>query len=100
MTGDPRDRNDRYIKRYPKLIAEVLSSSTQAFDLGEKFEDYQNLESLEEYVLISQESQHVECRRRVGESWETVVYGPGDRVFLKSLDLKVAIAELYRGLDS
>ncbi|NES95790.1 MAG: Uma2 family endonuclease [Desertifilum sp. SIO1I2] len=100
VTCDPRDRNDRYIKRYPKLIAEVLSSSTQAFDLGEKFEDYQKLESLEEYVLISQDSQRVECRRRVGERWETVVYGLGDRILLKSLNLEVAIAELYRGLDS
>ncbi|MDI9634228.1 Uma2 family endonuclease [Geitlerinema splendidum] len=99
VTCDPRDRNDRYIKRYPKLIAEVLSSSTQAFDLGEKFEDYQKLESLEEYVLISQDSQRVECRRKVGNSWETVVYGSDDRILLKSLNLEFAIAQLYRGLD-
>ncbi|MCD8489320.1 MAG: Uma2 family endonuclease [Desertifilum sp.] len=99
VTCDPRDRNDRYIKRYPKLIAEVLSSSTQAFDLGEKFEDYQKLESLEEYVLISQDSQRVECRRRVGNGWETVVYGSDDRILLKSLNLEFAIAQLYRGLD-
>lgn len=64
VTCDPRDRADRYIKRYPKLIAEVLSPSTQTFDGGEKFMDYQKLESLEEYILISQESQRVECRRR------------------------------------
>ncbi|MBW4650636.1 MAG: Uma2 family endonuclease [Kastovskya adunca ATA6-11-RM4] len=100
VTCDPRDRNDRYIKRYPKLIAEVLSSSTQAFDLGDKFEDYQKLESLEEYVLVSQDSQRVECRCKVGDSWETVVYGSGDRILLKSLDLEFAIAKLYRGLDS
>ncbi|MBD2312132.1 Uma2 family endonuclease [Desertifilum sp. FACHB-1129] len=99
VTCDPRDRNDRYIKRYPKLIAEVLSSSTQAFDLEEKFEDYQKLESLEEYVLISQDSQRVECRRKVGNSWEVVVYGSGDRLLLKSLNLEIAIAQLYRGLD-
>jgi len=39
VTCDPRDREDRYVKRYPKLIAEVLSPSTEEFDRGIKFED-------------------------------------------------------------
>ncbi|MDY7016565.1 MAG: Uma2 family endonuclease, partial [Cyanobacteriota bacterium] len=100
VTCDPRDRGDRYIKRYPKLIAEVLSPSTQAFDSGEKFEDYQKIESLEEYVLISQESQRVECRSRTTKNtWETVIYEGRDRVVLKSINLEFALAELYRGLD-
>ncbi len=100
VTCDPRDRSDRYTKRYPKLIVEVLSPSTQAFDCGEKFEDYQQLESLAEYVLVSQENQRVECRRRIAaNTWETVIYEAGDRVVLKSIDLEFAIAELYRGLD-
>ncbi|MDY6784173.1 MAG: Uma2 family endonuclease [Cyanobacteriota bacterium] len=100
VTCDPRDRGDRYIKRYPKLIAEVLSTSTHAFDSGEKFEDYQKIETLEEYVLISQECQRVECRRRTTtNTWETVIYERGDRVVLKSLDVEFAIAQLYRGLD-
>jgi Uma2 family endonuclease len=101
VTCDRRDRNDRYIKRYPKLIAEVLSSSTEVFDRGEKFEDYRQLESLEEYVLISQDCQHVECRRRThANTWDTVVYKAGDRVCLKSIGLEVSISELYRGIDN
>lgn len=110
VTCDPRDRSDRYVKRYPKLIAEVLSPSTKKFvsegleeDRTDKFEDYQQLESLEEYVLISQDEMRVECRRRVrdgtGERWETVVYGVGDLVVLQSIELEVAIAELYRGVS-
>lgn len=50
------DSRDRYVKRYPKLIAEILSSSTQTFDLGKKFTDYQKIDSLEEYLLIFQET--------------------------------------------
>lgn len=100
VTGDPRDRDDRYIKRHPKLIAEVLSPSTTDFDSGEKFDDYQKIQPLEEYVLISQESQRVECRRRTAtNTWETVIYEAGERVALKSLGLECAIADLYRGLD-
>jgi Uma2 family endonuclease len=100
VTCDHRDRDDRYIKRYPKLVAEVLSSSTQAFDVGDKFDDYQQIDSLEEYVLISQQTQQVECRRCVSKGvWETVTYKAGDLVVLESIGLKFAIASLYRGLD-
>ncbi len=100
VTCDSRDRSDRYVKRYPKLIAEVLSPSTQTFDLGEKFTDYQKIDTLEEYILISQETQRVECRRLTGtDTWETEVYGEGDRIILKSLNLEFAIGELYLGVD-
>ncbi len=100
VTCDPRDRDDRYIKRHPKLIVEVLSPSTEAFDSDLKFTDYQKLDSLEEYVLISQDAQRVECRRRTPENtWETTVYQTGDHVPLTSLTLEFAIATLYRGLD-
>jgi Uma2 family endonuclease len=100
VTCDPRDRSDRYIKRYPKLIAEVLSPSTQVFDLGEKFDDYRQLESLEEYVLIFQESQQVECRRRTtADTWETTTYKVGEVISLKSINLEFSISDLYRGLD-
>lgn len=101
VTCDPRDRDDRYIKRYPKLIAEVLSSSTQAFDLEDKFDDYKQLDALEEYVLVVQDTQRVECRRRLStNTWETVIYESGEQVSLKSIGLEFAISALYRGLDS
>ena len=100
VTCDPRDRQDRYLKRHPKLIVEVLSSSTAIFDQEEKFKDYQQLESLEECVLITQESQRVECRRRNSMGvWETTIYEKGDLVVLQSLNLELAIADLYRGID-
>ena len=104
VTCDPRDRAERLVKRYPKLVVEVLSVSTQTFDQGDKFRDYQAIDSLEEYVLISQDQQRVECRRRpVAESsdaaWTTVIYGPGEQVLLASLGLRVPIEQFYRGLD-
>lgn len=98
VTCDPRDRTDRYVKRYPKLITEVLSPSTAEFDRGEKFKDYALLDSLEEYVLIAQESLTVECRRRVDQQqWETIIYNAGDQIILHSIDLTLPIEELYRG---
>jgi Uma2 family endonuclease len=54
-----------------------------------------------EYVLVFQDTQQIECRRRtVDNTWETVVYQAGDSVVLKSLGLEFDIAALYRGLDS
>ena len=102
VTCAPRDSEDRYIKRYPKLIAEVLSPSTEKFDRNDKFADYQQLESLEEYVLIAQDEMLVECRRRLKDEtgrWETEVYQKGNLVILKSIELEVAIEELYRGVS-
>ena len=102
VTCDSRDREDRYVKRYPKLIAEVLSPSTEEFDRGIKFEDYQSLDALEEYVLLSQDEMQVECRRRVASNpgqWETEIYGEGEPVLLKSIGLEIAIADLYRGVS-
>jgi Uma2 family endonuclease len=103
VTCDPRDSEDRYIKRYPKLIAEVLSPSTEKFDRNDKFADYQQIETLEEYVLIAQDQMLVECRRCVKEEnterWETEVYQKSEQVILTSIELKVAIEELYRGVS-
>lgn len=100
VTCDDRDKQDRLIKRHPKLIVEILSKSTRDFDQGDKFTDYQKLESLEEYILVEQDKQQVECRRRQpDQTWETVIYGVNEQVMFKSIGLEIAIAQLYQGLD-
>lgn len=48
VTCDPQDKTETTFKRHPKLIVEVLSDSTAGFDRGDKFADYQTLESLTE----------------------------------------------------
>lgn len=102
VTCDLRDIADRYVKRYPKLIAEVLSPSTEEFDRGTKFEDYQSLDSLEEYVLIAQDAMRVECWRRASsnsDQWEAEIYGECDRIFLQSIKLEIEVKDLYRGVN-
>jgi Uma2 family endonuclease len=107
VTCDPRDLDDRYVKRYPKLIVEVLSPSTEEFDRGDKFKDYQQLISLEEYVLIAQDQRRVECWRRRSprgaaptpqDGWHGVVYQAEDTVVLESIGLAIAMADLYQGV--
>ena len=53
-TCDERDRgaDAKLTKRYPTFICEVVSPNTAAYDLGEKFEHYQQSESLREVLFI------------------------------------------------
>ena len=64
VTCDKRDSETLLYKTFPKLIIEVLSDSTEAYDRGDKFADYQTVDSLEEYVLISPKRSRIECFRR------------------------------------
>jgi len=99
VTCDTRDTNFEYFKRYPCLIIEVLSSSTEAFDRGDKFSDYQELETLQEYVLVSQKRQRVDCFRRnpVG-IWEFYSYHKEQKLHLASIDFTCSLAQVYEDI--
>jgi Uma2 family endonuclease len=97
VSCDERDRETSTYKRFPTLIVEVLSDSTEAFDRGDKFADYQNLESLREYVLINTKRQRVECFRRNDEGlWVLQFYMPEQISFrLDSIDFEGTLDALY-----
>ncbi|MGB3310226.1 MAG: Uma2 family endonuclease [Nodosilinea sp.] len=96
VTCDDRDLTSSTVKRHPCLIVEVLSESTEAFDRGDKFTDYRQLESLQEYVLISQTRPQVEVFRRNAEGlWVLHPFSEGERVSLTSVGWAGAIADLY-----
>lgn len=96
VSCDQRDRAFDNFLRYPCLIIEVLSPSTEAFDRGDKFADYRHMESLKEYVLVSQNRQSVECFRRNPEGqWVLYPYTQGDEIHLASVDFRCAIANVY-----
>lgn len=97
VTCDERDNNfsEDFI-RYPRLVVEVLSPSTEAFNRGGKFADYRTIETLQEYVLISQEQVSVDCFRRNAEGlWVLYPYSAGEDVHLTSIDFHCPIAALY-----
>jgi Uma2 family endonuclease len=108
VTCDARDSETSDYKRFPKLIVEVLSNSTEAFDRGDKFADYQTLESLQEYVLVNTRHQRVECFRRneaqraagLAGLWVLQYYTPETKTFdLKSLDFTDTLAALYEDAE-
>lgn len=97
VTCDGRDAETSTYKRFPKLIVEVLSVSTEAFDRGNKFFDYQTLDTLEEYVLINTQSQRVECFRRNPEGlWVLQSYTSASETFeILSLGFTETLTALY-----
>lgn len=96
VTCDERDRNPDDFKRYPCLIIEVLSPTTQAFDRSDKFADYRTLETLQEYVLINQEKVSVDSFRRNSEGrWVLYPYRKDEEVELASVNFSCRIAALY-----
>ena len=66
IEGDPDDTMGATITN-PTLLVEVLSASTEADDWGSKWQHYQQLSSLREYVLVSQDTPRIEHYRRLDE---------------------------------
>jgi Uma2 family endonuclease len=66
IEGQPQYYDNRKdIILNPIVIIEVLSDSTKDYDRGDKFQQYRTLESLQHYILISQDSIHVEHFKKV-----------------------------------
>lgn len=99
VTCAESDRADRYVKRSPLLVVEVLSASTAAFDVGDKFAAYRQLDSLREYVLVDQERVRVQIYRRLDNQWLVDSVGPGERLRLESIDLECPVEAVYEDLS-
>ncbi|MYF97838.1 Uma2 family endonuclease [Candidatus Poribacteria bacterium] len=80
----------------PTVIAEVLSPSTENYDRNEKFMSYQTLESLQEYILISQDAVHVEQYIRQDSEWILREYLSLDDMFqTASIECQLALRAIY-----
>ena len=85
----------------PKVIVEVLSDSTEAYDRGAKFAHYQRIASLAEYLLVSQDERRVDHFRRLENGqWILTVYeGDAAVIAFPALGCEVPLAELYEDTE-
>ncbi|MBP0011466.1 Uma2 family endonuclease [Roseofilum sp. Belize Diploria] len=96
ISCDDRDRTAREFIRYPCIIIEVLSPSTEAYDRGGKFALYRRLSTLQEYVLVSSETKTVEIfRRDAVREWRFIPYSEGDTIELMSLGITLSLNAIY-----
>jgi Uma2 family endonuclease len=84
----------------PAVIFEVLSPSTEGYDRGAKFGHYRRLESLREYVLVSQELMRVERFVRHGEDWVlTEISGLDGILRIDSLSCEIPLSDIYENVE-
>jgi Uma2 family endonuclease len=83
----------------PVLLVEVLSDSTAAYDMNEKFTEYKSIESFREYVLFSQKQKAVtHYLKHKGRFWLQSQYTAGETVHIATLDYDLSVDDVYRGV--
>jgi Uma2 family endonuclease len=88
---------EKYFLRNPKVIIEVLSPSTDGTDRREKFMNYRRIPTLEEYILIAQDTPEVTLYSRCTE-WKPTVLTALEAVGeIQSLGLSLPLAQVYDG---
>lgn len=84
----------------PQVIIEVLSDSTAGYDRGEKFIRYRQLESLQEYILISQDQVQVDHYLRQDKQWVLSEFSTlQDVLALVSIGAELSLRQVYRFVE-
>ena len=101
VCGEPRAEDDTFDTLLnPTVVVEVLSPSTETYDRGEKFEHYQQIASLKEYVLISQDKIRVEHYHRQETGWmQTEFQGLEEVLPLLSIGCELRLQDVYRRVE-
>jgi Uma2 family endonuclease len=84
---------------YPKLIVEVLSPSTQSIDRREKFLSYKQISTVEEYVLVAQDSEQIAIYRRAERWVPQVRTGSDSLATFQSIGLTLPLRRIYEGVQ-
>jgi Uma2 family endonuclease len=84
----------------PTVVIEVLSPTTERFDRGSKMRRYQQIESLKEYVLVSQDQAVIEqlVRGSKGKWEQTVMEGLDAVLTFEAIAAKIPVAAIYAGV--
>ena len=101
VTCDGRDRKADLFVEHPKLIVEVLSDSTAAYDRGAKFAAYRKIEALQEFALIDIDARRVEVfRRQPGNEWLLHDYTGESSCQFDAVELKLDMTMVFEDVDS
>ncbi|HYH87550.1 MAG TPA: Uma2 family endonuclease [Pyrinomonadaceae bacterium] len=102
LCSEPQFHDERKdIILNPLLVIEILSPSTEAFDRGAKFQAYQTLDSLKEYLLVAQDKPVVEqfVRQSDGKWTYTAVIGLESSLHLPSVECTLNLSAVYDKVD-
>ena len=97
----PEDLAAERVLHHPRVIIEVLSDSTAAYDRGAKFAAYRMLDSLQEYVLVDPERRSVEIFRRLPSNDWLLATGDSARgLVLAALELEIGLDEVFEDVGA
>ena len=98
---DGQQRTKMHEVMNPVVLMEVLSKSTQSIDMAEKLEEYQNVPSVQEYVMVSQSQVRVVVFRRISNrKWEEEIFtGLSETFTLTSLGVDISLTEIYEDVE-
>lgn len=96
ISCDERDRNQKEMIRYPRLVVEVLSPTTEATDRGKKAAYYRACPTIQEYVMVDSQELFVEVHRHE-ERWTINTFEAGDIITLESLGIQFPLEDVYEG---
>jgi Uma2 family endonuclease len=97
VTCHPTGRDTHFL-RFPTLVFEVLSPTTETTDRREKLANYRLAQTLEEYVLVAQERREATIFRRA-MGWQGEIFtAPEARVEFQSVKQAMTVAAIYEGV--
>lgn len=102
VCGEPQFQDDTFDTLLnPVLLIEVLSDSTESYDRGRKFQHYRSIESLQEYILVSQTEARVEKYVRHGDGFWLLseAVGLGSEIEFSSVECLIPLVEIYDKID-
>jgi Uma2 family endonuclease len=98
VSCDQRDQEPGDTIRYPRVIIEVLSPSTEVTDRIKKFAYYRECPTVQEYVMIDSQKIGVEVYRREEEGWMLQTLRLKNVLLLKSLGIQISVEAIYEGV--
>ena len=90
----------RQVMGPPTVVAEILSPSTEGFDLVAKHEEFRSIESVRHIVFVHAERVHASVWTRTADGWTLAEANEtDDAISLDAIDCRIEMARLYRNTD-
>jgi Uma2 family endonuclease len=99
MVGCEEENNDYFIEK-PCILVEVTSKSTETTDRREKLSAYKSIESLQTYLIVSQDTRYVEVYQRNQQFWNMTNYTqPHEMIDLPCLKTQISVEQIYESVE-